>query len=623
MNKVETFPTPQSDELLYSMLARHHMRCGGDNPKNTLEDLLGSRSASTTYDFPCRLNDLCDRLPNALEFTPELIIEKHTLLPFYASFLPSSRVTDISSRMSRSDSGGSIHTMVGNICQGRTILKNLRYCPECVKEEQASIGEAYWHRSHQLPDIHLCHEHHVPLLESNARVNSRMNKHTLYALEAMCQPDTIVCSSLQKITSLDTWLAEKAHWLLANRALLIELDVLKESYLSLLLEQGYASPFGKIKKDKLLTDFELFYSPQILAKYSSELKTKSYCCWLLTMIRNVNKGASPLRHLLLMKFLGVEPEDLLQGIYKGSPPFGKGPYLCLNTACNNFRKAVIKDIIITRHTNTGAPVGNFECGCGFAYARTGPDKTEEDKFKRTRIIKVGSVWEKEFKRLESDPNTGLLETARSLGVTANTIYRYRDEFANKEMVVEVETDNKEAKKDEYKKNVLRVMEANPELGRTAMRPLFKSEYAWLYRHDRDWLFDVLPQTKKHVPEDYQVDWEARDNEWYELVKVIIDEMLAETDNMKRVTLGRIGETLGQMTTLRNSLAKLPKTKKLIEENLETVDDFQIRRVKIAVQGMLEKGLDLKKWKIVQAARLRPNYSPEVAHEIAQHINQQG
>ena len=56
------FPTPYPDELLYSLIARYHLRSGSISPKITLSELFGSTSTIATIDLPANLNNLTKRL---------------------------------------------------------------------------------------------------------------------------------------------------------------------------------------------------------------------------------------------------------------------------------------------------------------------------------------------------------------------------------------------------------------------------------------------------------------------------------------------------------------------------------------------------------------------------------
>ena len=80
------FPTPYPDELLYSLIARYHLRSGSISPKITLSELFGSTSTIATIDLPANLNNLTKRLQHLTPNHARDLIAKHTLYPLYQPF---------------------------------------------------------------------------------------------------------------------------------------------------------------------------------------------------------------------------------------------------------------------------------------------------------------------------------------------------------------------------------------------------------------------------------------------------------------------------------------------------------------------------------------------------------
>ena len=502
--KIGTFPTPHPDELLYSIIARHHMRVRvrGKKPRDTLEQLFGSRTATATYDFPCRLQDLCDRLPDGLEFTPSTIIKERTLLPFYSPFLPPERLATITTRMVQSDRHSCVHAMIGcnsTSFNGNISLTHLRYCPLCLRENQAEFGEGYWHRSHQLPGIAICHAHHVPLLKSQVQINNRCNKLIFHSLEQEFRSDDPSCLPSSTISETDLWLAKKSHWLLSKMVPSLGLNVLKERYLALLNKNGLSSPMGKIRHKEYLDRFTNFYGQQKLAEYFCDIRTKSRCCWLKNVVQKTNQALSPLQHLLLMKFLGSDPEELFFDYFEGLKPFGDGPYPCLNSVCSQYNKLAITEIKITRNTHTGHPVGNFKCEkCEFTYNRTGPDICPEDKFKRSNIINVGPVWNQELLRLNADSTQNLKQKSKRLGVDPSTIRRHLGKLKGGNKKIISVPNNLETKKIECRKILINTIRKSPNITRSGLRDEIRREFRWLYKNDHDWLYENLPNSQERL-----------------------------------------------------------------------------------------------------------------------------
>jgi hypothetical protein len=90
------------------------------------------------------------------------------------------------------------------------------------------------------------------------------------------------------------------------------------------------------------------------------------------LVRKPRTTAHPIKHILLIRFIGLTPEQFFEEdmVYH---PFGEGPWLCLNAAENHYKQPVIDDCKVTRDYKTGVPVGTFTCSCGFFYSRRGPD----------------------------------------------------------------------------------------------------------------------------------------------------------------------------------------------------------------------------------------------------------
>lgn len=80
-----TFPTPYPDELLYSVLARYHVRMGNISPKRTIEEIYGKRTIRSVLDLPCNLQLLEKRLNNR-HLTSDFFIYNNTLFPYYNAF---------------------------------------------------------------------------------------------------------------------------------------------------------------------------------------------------------------------------------------------------------------------------------------------------------------------------------------------------------------------------------------------------------------------------------------------------------------------------------------------------------------------------------------------------------
>ena len=175
---ISFFPAPHPDELLYSIIARYHIRSGNTSAKITLRELFNCNTISAVLDLPCRIDALVGNLPLFIQYGSEDLIIGHTLFPYYASFLPDERAEAVLSSM-KSNFGGDIHTRTGIMASTIQTPQYIRFCPSCNEEDKCRYGEFYWHRQHQVPGVMVCYKHLVPLLDSTVEVHG-LNKHIMY-----------------------------------------------------------------------------------------------------------------------------------------------------------------------------------------------------------------------------------------------------------------------------------------------------------------------------------------------------------------------------------------------------------------------------------------------------------
>lgn len=106
MNERCELPIPYPDELQYSVITRYHLRSNNTSPKWTLRDVYGTENVIPTIDLPSHLGVLS--LRNVVkEISADHWIDEHTFYPFYAPFLPKSRVIQLR-RLMKSPNGSGI-----------------------------------------------------------------------------------------------------------------------------------------------------------------------------------------------------------------------------------------------------------------------------------------------------------------------------------------------------------------------------------------------------------------------------------------------------------------------------------------------------------------------------------
>lgn len=616
---VTFFPVPYKDELLYSVLARYHVRSGNVSIKATQKDIYGTDSVTAIMDLPSHIYRIMENLPVGHHYTSEYLITNHTLYPFYAAFLPSERAAKIKESMI-GDNGGSIYNRIGQMASSVKFNQYFKFCPQCADEEMYNLGELYWHRIHQIPGVLVCPEHKTPLYDSQVPVRG-YNKHD-YRLAApeTCKISTSEITYTDKIMEKAINITEDIKFLLSNNMANKPLEWYKEQYLSRLKEMGFANVNGRVRTKELLRSLLDFYGPELLEKMQSEINNNSN--WLNDILRRSNRTTHPIRHLLFTRFLGITISDLFNKKIEYKP-FGEEPWPCLNPVSSHYLKPVINDVELKYGADSKRPIGIFRCDCGFIYLRTGPDQGEKDRYNITKIKQFGPVWEVKLKQLTRQ-RLSLRETARQLGVDPATVKKYAKKLSLKtywitrseeedKSINSIKQDYFDEKKEGYRGEWLNLRKQYPRTSKTELRQLNNRVFTWLYRNDRDWLNRNSPKLLSKVNDNLRVDWEHRDKEIYNDVRVAVNDMLSVGKPI-RITISSIGSRIGIRPLLEKHLNKLPKTKRYLDEKTERIKDFQIRRLQWAVKELQEDGRDLSLWRLYRKAGIRENFQKELKEE---------
>ncbi len=136
---LEYFLDPHPDELLYSVWARISDQARYANRGDVALELFGNRSFSALVDWSCSLGYLVSQLPEGHCYTADLLIDSHTLFPFYAPFLPPERAQLLRDQMTYGN-GVAFAARLGMLTSGIPPHKWLRYCQSVSRAIAASSG---------------------------------------------------------------------------------------------------------------------------------------------------------------------------------------------------------------------------------------------------------------------------------------------------------------------------------------------------------------------------------------------------------------------------------------------------------------------------------------------------
>ena len=321
---IEVFPTPYLDELLYSVLSRYYVMSGYMRYIFAAEDLYTNKTVRPDIEFLNRFtNDAYNNITK--NSTMENIIQKFTMFPLYARFLPLKR---------RKRALQALVNMQTNYRNELAIPKNkngeakyLRYCPMCAADDRNKYGETYWHRSHQIQGIQVCPHHGCYLINSDLIISGQSSPSLVTAEEAIPEHNLNYNNYYICENQLELQFAKYINDVFQSDVDMIS-DVAAGDFLHTRLEGTcYLSMRGEQRNMAMLhNNYNEFYR---------ELPDAHAELWELQKVFT-NDRHSTYDICLIAMFLGIEAENLVSMRL----PESSISHLSINKLCSNTSRAI-------------------------------------------------------------------------------------------------------------------------------------------------------------------------------------------------------------------------------------------------------------------------------------------
>lgn len=365
--------------------------------------------------------------------------------------------------------GGSIHNMLGLMAGNVPRLRQFKFCRECNAEAMESKGELYFNRLHQLSTVLFCPIHEIPLMRSVVNVK-QYNRHEFVYPDVELMRTGLVCEYTASDKNILIEISKMYRKLIELKVDLHSINF-RSIYLDLLSTKGFIRGSCMVDMSELLFEFSNTFPPTLLQTLSSS----DIANWLPTIVRKHRKSFHPIRHMLMLLFLGISLEEFTK---KGSQ------------------------------------------------SRSIPDK--------------GSI--------------GVLRSKTA----------YYDDW-------------------------LFLQRKYPEKSKNELRKISPKTYTWLYRYDRVWLDSNSPARRKPVSINKRVNWAQRDKNLSVEVVSAIDIIKASERPFVRISTSRIGKMIGKLNIIEKHLNRLPLTREIIEKAVESVEEFQKRKIRQVIVDMVANG----------------------------------
>jgi len=494
---------PYPGELFYGTLSRYQRRSGHPSRNKTMDTLFDNTAMLSLVDLPVNIAKLLGRTDLVRVCSPEKIIIEHTLYPFFTAF----QTNQVRDRTIQEMLGGNGRHLTG-LVQG-TIRMNLRcnymtYCPLCMKSDIALFGEPYWYRLHRAPGVMVCPVHCV-YLESectNCGHSFKLERYRYIPLNEMCHCGNPLWNTFRPLEQ-DSLKGERlfAYAKLVEEILACPMPFepyeIKKRYHARLQEMGFETANRNVRILKLAEAIRAYFGSEFLQCLNSSLDCPPEHYWFLPILQDKRNWAlKPVHNLLLIQFLFGSLAAFFDS-YNEFLPFRHETFPCLNKGSSHYGIRCSQLVCVKPQKRTQKPMGVFSCpDCHFVYLRVGPDQSEADLYRLTRILRYGPVWQHTLVKLLQN-GMSYNRIAHQLGVSQPTISAQAKAIAVGKFphpVFPWEKEQFDNIQEQYRNRLLAVLQSlGSSATRTGIEKQCKKEYAWLLEWDKSWLEANLPK----------------------------------------------------------------------------------------------------------------------------------
>jgi hypothetical protein len=560
-------PSPFLDwlpgETLFSVCSRHHSLWGHSAASTTAELLFGRDRAGTHHDLPNSLDVFAERTGGRFG-TADQIARDRTLLRYYRPLEPADEVAQAITAM-RGPTVAHLKFRLGLLTSRFRANHPLKACLACIKADVAQHGWAYWHLQHQYPGVWVC-PWHGDLLQTSRLKSTGVGRFLWHLPVREHLVDDAVSSSihgqepLQRLAQITVALVERKSadgWLAWT--------AIQPTIISRAAERGWLTAAGNLRLAEAAADYLRHCSAFTRNGEFAALPVNFDGAKLQVgrLLRTPRGNTHPLRLLLLLDWLFEGAADFIgcrDSVLNPTlaPPVNEDRRVDLAASAGTRMEQVVAAVRSGASPSAAARLVGVDVTTAMAWT-----VAAGISIKRRPKVLTGAV----RASLSATLRTGAdkCDAASAHGVSVETVTRFmRTEVGLHDAWTAARRASAQSRaRDAWTSAIA----AHPYLGTKFLRSLCPSEYAWLYRNDREWLARYSPRASVEPIEARasRVQWDERDRQLSNEVQKAI---LNLTDGASgKLHLWQVYQAVPDLKAKLAALDRLPLTKRALELGL--------------------------------------------------------
>ena len=463
------------DETLYSYIVRRALCSGYPDARTAVKDFFGNDNYQFSSQFPC----LIPALSKLTHCDPNYLIRHHTALPFFKGFTKQTVYNTAYKKLLEGNSKD-LHTRLSLVSSRLTHGQCLRLCNDCIINDKATYGVAYWHVSHQLQGQFACLKHKTRLHSVEI-----LRRDFILPFYANSQTETALDDVMIHLSSVLNAFFTQSQYL--DCALLLAV------YSRQLSLAGYQTPKGRLRINKLNTDLiDFWQSVLVLPMFKKLLLGNTTNAFPAELFYQNENQHQPIKHALLIGFLFKDVQSFF-GNYNSS----RHTTVTFDSLCDmpmkTARNARATELEVLGRLLQKHSMRAISKSCHLSISQI-----------KKLAVQNGVEPERRAQKLFQNERKKIIELAERGELSSSIAQQMSCSMGAVEQIISQQNGlverrriwRNQQKRDLHRGSVLGLLSSCTT--RSDVRSKGSASYTYLYRHDRQWLYEHLPKSIEHA-----------------------------------------------------------------------------------------------------------------------------
>jgi hypothetical protein len=472
------YPNFYPEETVTSFIVRQTLSSGYPSTKISQNLLWGNDNLQVNSSFP----SLLPWISNQFNLNMNDLIDCQTSLNYFRPFLAESKYSQIRNSFAKGDTNF-IHKWLGVTSNRIKEKEALSYCPFCVSADINEFGVAYWHRQHQLYGTTQCGTHGIDLIDREAK-----RRILILPPQDECLGVSESILSISSFTNISQW------FLRQNDVEHFNFKQLSDCYRIALFERRLACQSLGVRQQELRC--------KLLGHYERELKTEEWqrifesnqtYPYPQQLFYNYNNcHLHPAKHIALIAFLFNSPSEFLSA-YQCSKESTAIHFQSHQISTEDKRNSVKKITAqIMRLFKKGLSLRKISKHVGLSVISI-----------KSKVLANGGVIKRRESKIFADERRAIFrklfigrptkQIAKQFDISVGSVEQILTQYP--QIVKQREHFRYREKQAKHREVLSAVITTNPNYSRNKLKLKVSASYLWLFKNDKQWLYQNLPPSK--------------------------------------------------------------------------------------------------------------------------------